>query len=153
MSAYLDSLEHTVVGSPEAAEPAPIWLAAHGPGPLLLAGNRADGANTYLMPPSHTREARKLVGRKTRLNVLLPCCLCEDETHAREIGRRALAGYLPLPAYRGQRTRWGFTDADFEDGGSDRLIDAAVAWVGRRRSAGASRSTSRPARRRSPSAR
>ena len=128
MRDYLDTIANTKVGSPEPERPAPIWLAAHGPGLLRLAGSRADGANTYLMPPEHTREARDLVGADTQLNVLLPCCLCDDERRAREIGRRALAIYLPLPAYRRQWTRFGFAESDFEDGGSDRLIDTVVAW-------------------------
>lgn len=128
MQEYLDTIANTKVGSPEPEQAAPIWLAAHGPGLLRLAGRRTDGANTYLMPPSHTREARELVGPDTRLNVLLPCCLCDDEQRARKIGRGALGIYLPLPAYRRQWKRWGFEDADFENGGSDRLIDAVVAW-------------------------
>ena len=31
-------------------------------------------------------------------------------------------------AYRRQWKEWGFEEQDFEDGGSDRLIDAVVAW-------------------------
>lgn len=124
----LDVIESTDVQSPKPEAPAPIWLAAHGPGLLRLAGQRADGANTYLMPPAHTEQARKLVGTGTRLNVVVPCCLCDDADRARQIGRKALSIYLPLPAYRRQWTQWGFQESDFEDGGSDRLIDDLVAW-------------------------
>jgi probable F420-dependent oxidoreductase len=128
MREVLDVLDATVVQSPAPTEPAPIWLAAHGPGLLRLAGERLDGANTYLMPPAHTRDARERVGAETRLNVVLPCCLCEDAERAREIARKALQIYLPLPAYRRQWSQWGFDEGDFEDGGSNRLIDAVVAW-------------------------
>lgn len=128
MRAYLETIERTKVQSPEAARPAPIFVSAHGPLLLGLAGDRADGANTYLMPPAHTRMARERVGPDTQLNVVLPCCLCEDADRARRIARKALGIYMPLPAYRNQWANWGFESADFENGGSDRLIDSAVAW-------------------------
>jgi probable F420-dependent oxidoreductase len=128
MRAYLDAIENTKIQSPEAAQPAPIWLAAHGPGLLRLAAARTDGANTYLMPPSHTRRARDLLGPELRLNVVLPCCLCEDEELARRIARSALRIYVSLPAYRRQWLQWGFTAVDLENGASDRLVDQLVAW-------------------------
>ncbi len=128
MRAYLDTIESTTVASPEPAEPTPIWIAAHGPGLLRLARERAAGANTYLMPPAHTRQARGTLGPEKRLNVVVPSCLCEDASLARRVGRKALAIYLPLPAYRRQWVEWGFSESDFEDGGSDRLVDGLVAW-------------------------
>lgn len=128
MRAYLDTLDGTKVASPEPPEPAPIWLAAHGPGLLRLAAERASGANTYLMPPAHTRRAREILGPDKRLNVVVPCCLCEDPSLARRIGRKALGVYLPLPAYQRLWLQWGFTEADYADGGSDRLIDGLIAW-------------------------
>ena len=128
MRAYLDVLESTEVPSPPPAEPAPIWIAAHGPGLLKLAARRVDGANTYLMPPEHTVQARELLGAEKRLNVVVPSCLTEDPALARRAARKALGIYLPLPAYRNQWKQWGYEDADFEDGGSDRLVDGLVAW-------------------------
>ena len=128
MREYLDVIEKTQVQSPPPAEPAPIWLAAHGPRLLSLASERTQGANTYLMPPAHTRDARERVGEGFRLNVVLPCCLCEDAVVARKIGRAALGIYMPLPAYRKQWLEWGFDASDFDNGGSDRLIDSLVAW-------------------------
>jgi probable F420-dependent oxidoreductase len=128
MTAFLDTLDKTQVAAPPPAAPAPIWLAAHGPRLLGLASTRADGANTYLMPPEHTREARRILGAEKRLNVVVPSCLTTDASRAREVGRKALAIYLPLPAYRRQWKEWGFEGADFEHGGSDRLIDSVIAW-------------------------
>ncbi|MFP6641408.1 MAG: TIGR03620 family F420-dependent LLM class oxidoreductase [Myxococcota bacterium] len=128
MRAYLDTIESTQVQSPPPSESVPIWLAAHGPGLLRLAAARADGANTYLMPPAHTQRAREILGPDKRLNVVVPSCLCEDADRARRIGRKALGIYLPLPAYRKQWLEWGFTESDFQEGGSDRLIDRLVAW-------------------------
>ena len=91
-------------------------------------GERLDGANTYLLPPAHTRMARDLIGPDKRLNVVLPCCLCEDADTARAIARRALSIYMPLPAYQKEWLRFGFDPSDWSDGGSDRLIDMIVAW-------------------------
>ncbi|MGI5287948.1 hypothetical protein ACQEVF_32050 [Nonomuraea polychroma] len=39
-----------------------------------------------------------------------------------------MAYYLTLPNYVNNLHTLGFTDADFTDGGSDRLTDAIVAW-------------------------
>ena len=128
MRDYLDAMDATTVASPAPAEPAPIWIAANGPKLLGLVGERLDGANTYLLPPAHTTMARELIGAEKRLNVVLPCCLCEDADRARAIARRALSIYMPLPAYQKEWLRWGFEESDWADGGSDRLIDMIVAW-------------------------
>lgn len=128
MTEFLDTLAKTEVPAPAPAEAAPIWIAAHGPLLLGLAAERADGANTYLMPPAHTAEARRILGAEKRLNVVVPSCLTTDPKRGRAIGRKALSIYLPLPAYRRQWKQWGFSDSDFEGGGSDALIDAVVAW-------------------------
>ena len=100
MREYLDTLEATRVDSPPGPAPAPIWLAANGPKLLELVAERLDGANTYLLPPAHTKRAREILGPSKRLNVVLPCCLCEDPVHARKLARSALSIYMPLPAYQ-----------------------------------------------------
>ena len=51
-----------------------------------------------------------------------------DAAKARAVARRNLAVYLPLPNYQNCWKWLGFGDADFQDGGSDRLVDAVVAW-------------------------
>ena len=128
MRAYLDGIDAMQVRAPKPAEPAPIWISAHGPLLLKLAAERADGANTYLAPPPHTARAREILGPDKRLNVVLHCCLSEDETAARRIARRALSVYLPLPAYHRVWRAWGFEESDWADGASDRLVDKLVAW-------------------------
>lgn len=128
MKAYIDRMEATRVDSPAPDQPAPIWIAANGPKLLGLVGERLDGANTYLLPPAHTEMARKLIGPDKRLTVVLPCCLTEDAEVARAVARRNLSIYMPLPAYQNEWLRWGFDEADWADGGSDRLIDMIVAW-------------------------
>ena len=128
LRAYLEGSAAAKVMSPEPPKTAPIYIAAHGPKLLALAATHADGANTYLMPPDHTREARGILGDEKALNVVLPCCLCADEQRARQTARKGLAMYLGLPAYHRQWKRFGFSDGDFADGGSDRLVDSAIAW-------------------------
>lgn len=125
---YLDTMERTRVDSPRPETPAPIWLAANGPRLLDLVARRLDGANTYLLPPAHTRRAREILGPDKRINVVLPCCLCEDPAAARKTARRALGIYMPLPAYQREWIKWGFEEADWAQGGSDRLIDGLVGW-------------------------
>jgi hypothetical protein len=39
-----------------------------------------------------------------------------------------MAVYTGLPNYQNNLKWLGFEDADFADGGSDRLVDAIVAW-------------------------
>jgi len=127
MRAYLEGIAAAPVRSPEPSRAAPVYIAAHGPKLLALAAELADGANTYLMPVEHTRQAREILGPDKDLNVVLPCCLCADPDRARAVGRKALAVYLGLPAYRRQWTRFGFVEDDFE-AASDRLVDSLVAW-------------------------
>jgi probable F420-dependent oxidoreductase len=128
LRAYLEDIAVANVRSPEPSRAAPVYIAAHGPKLLGLAANSADGANTYLMPPEHTRQARIILRQDKALNVVLPCCLCQDEERARSIGRKGLSMYLGLPAYQRQWARFGFGEEDLKEGGSDRLIDTLIAW-------------------------
>ena len=106
----------------------PIYIAAHGPKMLGVAAEVADGANTYMQTTEHTTAARAVLGPDKALNVLLPCCLTTDAEAARAAGRRAVSIYLPLPAYQRQWAAQGFTEVDWSNGGSDRLIDTYIAW-------------------------
>ena len=40
----------------------------------------------------------------------------------------AMAGPLTMPNYRKNLMRAGFEEAELDDGGNDRVIDAVVAW-------------------------
>jgi len=52
--------------------------------------------------------------------------LARDPVEARRRARGALAWYLDTPNYL-DNLRWlGFSDSDFENGGSDELVDALV---------------------------
>jgi probable F420-dependent oxidoreductase len=47
---------------------------------------------------------------------------------AREIARPIFSPHLGQPNYTNKLLRMGFTTDDLADGGSDRLIDAVIAW-------------------------
>ena len=47
---------------------------------------------------------------------------------AREIARNNLKMYIGLPNYQNNLLQFGFTPEDFENGGSDALVDALVIW-------------------------
>ena len=103
-------------------------LAALGPKMLELAATRAVGAHPYFVPVEHTAVAREHLGPDALLLPEQKVVLETDPTTARAIGRRAMAIYLALPNYTNNLRRFGYGDDDFADGGSDRLVDAIVAW-------------------------
>jgi probable F420-dependent oxidoreductase len=112
------------------APPAPpkTVLAALGPKMLELSAELADGAHPYNVPPEHTRQARRILGAGKLLCVEQAAILETNAAAARAIARRFLAFYFGLPNYVDNWRRLGFTDPDFAGGGSDRLIDAIIAW-------------------------
>lgn len=103
-------------------------LAALGPRMLELAAERSAGAHPYLVPVEHTALARQVMGPGPLLAPEVTVVLERDPARAREAARRFTAGYLALPNYADNLRRLGFSDDDVAGGGSDRLIDAVVAW-------------------------
>jgi probable F420-dependent oxidoreductase len=129
MRDYLDAMDQ--MRSRYRAVPpdhAPRVLGALGPRMLALAAERADGAHTYLVPPEHTAQARELVGADRMLVVEQAVALETDPDAARSLGRQHVRRYLPLINYTNNLRRLGFTDGDFANDGSDRLIDRIEAW-------------------------
>jgi probable F420-dependent oxidoreductase len=101
-------------------------IAALGPKVLDLAAQRAGGAVPYLTTPEHTATARAALGPGALLTPEHKVVLSTDPAVARDIGRRAI-GSIGKANYRNNLRRLGFTDADLESTGSDRLVDALVA--------------------------
>ena len=131
MSAYLDAMDDDPYVSPDGTAakrpPVPRVLAALRPPMLRLAAEKSLGAHTYLVPVEHTRRAREIVGPDALLIAEQKVVLASDPGEARARARAALAWYLDTPNYQ-ENLRWlGFSDADFEGGGSDGLVDALVA--------------------------
>jgi len=103
-------------------------LAALGPKMLELARDRAIGAHPYCVPVAHTAVAREALGEGPVLAPELKAILNEDPAIARELARKHLDHYLEMPNYANNVRRFGFTQDDLDHGGSDRLVDALVAW-------------------------
>lgn len=101
-------------------------LAALGPRMLDLCAQRTLGALPYFVPVQHTRFARQRIGGSALLATELACVLDTDADRARAAARSYASTYLGLSNYTGNLKRFGFTDQDIADGGSDRLIDAVV---------------------------
>ena len=125
MVAYLDELD-------TATPPVPAThrvLAALGPKMLRLSAARAAGAHPYMVPLPHTVEARRLLGAGPLLAPEINVVLETDPDRARHAARRHARPYLErMPNYTNNLRRYGFTDDDIRDGGSDRLIDALYLW-------------------------
>ena len=103
-------------------------LAALGPKMLALAAEMADGAHTYCVTPEHTAEARRILGPAKLLCPELMVLLETDPAKARSTARMALARYIRLENYANNWRRLGFADDDLAGGGSNRFVDANVAW-------------------------
>jgi probable F420-dependent oxidoreductase len=128
MRAYVEAIAEHAYDAPPPRRPSAVVLAALGPRMLELARDRAAGAHPYFVPPAHTVRAREILGPEPVLAPEQVVALETDAARAREIGRRHMAYYLRLPNYVNNLRGLGFTDADVADGGSDRLVDAIVAW-------------------------
>lgn len=128
MRSYLDAMDAAVfLAAPPEEEPVRV-LAALGPKMLGLAATRTAGAHPYLVPVDHTPLARQALGPDRLLCPEQAVVLETDPAEARRIARRHLRIYLDLPNYANNLRRFGFGDGDLADGGSDRLVDALVAW-------------------------
>jgi probable F420-dependent oxidoreductase len=128
MRAYLDSMEKALFLAPEPEEEAPVVLAALRTRMLELAGERTRGAHPYLVPPEHTARARETLGKNAWLCPEQMVLLETDPEKARRVARQNLGVYTSLPNYQNNLKEYGFTDEDFLEGGSDRLVDRIVAW-------------------------
>jgi probable F420-dependent oxidoreductase len=103
-------------------------VAALGPRVLKLSADRAAGAHPYLTTPEHTAQARELIGASAFLAPEHKVVLTTDAENARAVGRKALDVYFRLANYRNSWKRLGFTDEEVTRPGSDRLVDAVVAY-------------------------
>ncbi|MET0627308.1 MAG: LLM class F420-dependent oxidoreductase [Acidimicrobiia bacterium] len=121
---YLDALDAADPPVP----PGERVLAALGPKMLELSRDRAAGAHPYLANPEHSAFARDVLGPGPLLLPEQPVVLETDPVKAREAARAHFTVYLQLPNYTNNLRRLGYTDDDFADGGSDRLLDGVVAW-------------------------
>jgi probable F420-dependent oxidoreductase len=120
MRGYLDAMEAAAYRPAAPAEPAPIVLAALGPKMLELSAERTRGAHPYFTPTEHTAMAREVMGEGPLLAPEQAFVLETDPASARASAREHMGYYLALDNYR----------RNLVGGGSDRLVDAIVAWGG-----------------------
>jgi probable F420-dependent oxidoreductase len=119
---YLDELDSDMVPTSRRV------LAALGPKVLKLAAERSAGAHPYLTTPQHTAKAREEMGNSVFLAPEHKVVLTTDADEARRIGREAVELYLGLSNYVNNWLRLGFSEDDVRKPGSDRLVDAVVAY-------------------------
>jgi probable F420-dependent oxidoreductase len=119
---YLDQLDEYGVPADRRV------VAALGPRVLKLSAERSAGAHPYLTTPEHTAQARELMGPSAFLAPEHKAVLTTDPEKARAVGRRALDIYFNLANYRNSWKRLGFSEDDVTRPGSDRLVDAVVAY-------------------------
>lgn len=128
MSEYLDQMEAATGDDPRSEMPVPRVLAALRTGMLSLARDRADGAHTYFVPAVHTTTARGVLGPDKLLIPEQAVVVSQDAAQARRTARDHMEHYLQLPNYVNNLKQIGYRDDDLSAGGSDRLVDAIVAW-------------------------
>jgi probable F420-dependent oxidoreductase len=121
---YLDELDEYGVPADQRV------LAALGPRVLRLTAERSAGAHPYNTTPEHTAQAREIMGPNALLAPEHMVVLSTNTDEARAVGRKVLNtyNYLNLTNYVNNFKRLGFTDADLTPPGSDKFIDALVAY-------------------------
>lgn len=120
MNRYLDVLDEAGVPTRDRV------LSALGPRMLEVARTRSGGTHPYLTIPSQTRDVREQWGAGPLIAPEQTVTIGTDVDAARQAARRFLRRYLGLDNYRSTMLRGGFTAADVDDGGSDRLVDDLV---------------------------
>jgi probable F420-dependent oxidoreductase len=128
MREYLAAMQGALYRGPEPTAEAPIVLAALRPAMLRVAKELARGAHPYFTTPEHTKRAREILGPDRWLAPEQKVLLETDPANARAVARATMQIYLGLPNYQNNLKWLGFTDDDIANGGSDRLVDAIVAW-------------------------
>jgi len=128
MRAYLARMKASSYAAVPPAEAPPVVLAALGPKMTELAVAETRGTHPCNVTPEYTAKARETMGSDAWLCVEQKIVLESTPSRAREIARAGLALYLGVPHQQRHFVRMGFSASDFEGEGSDRLVDALVAW-------------------------
>jgi len=129
MKEYLPKMKSALYRAPLPMEEVPVVIAALHPKMLALAAEQTNGTHTYFVPPEHAAKARAAIGPKAWICAAQAVILETDATKARAMARTYMKTYVPrLPNYTNNLKRLGWQDKDFENGCSDALVDAIVAW-------------------------
>jgi probable F420-dependent oxidoreductase len=122
MRAFFDGLD----AAPQPVPRGERVAAALGPRMLALAAQRSLGTHTYFVTVDHTRFAREQLGPDALVAPELAVVVETDAEAARTAAREYAGPYLGRRNYTNNLLRFGFTERDIADGGSDRLIDAVI---------------------------
>jgi probable F420-dependent oxidoreductase len=132
MRGYVSEVKSAIYSAPAPPEEPPIVLGANNRKMVELASG-TNGIISYLVTPEHTAWARATLGPDNWVCAEQAVMLESDPLKARAAARAYVSFYLSIPAYTRNLSRFGFGDNDFQSGGSDRLVDAIVAWGSRDR--------------------
>jgi len=100
--------------------------AALGPKMLDLSKERSLGTHPYFIDVEHTRFARERLGPDALVAPEVAVVVEADPETARRHAREYAKLYLGLTNYTNNLLKFGYTERDIENGGSDRLIDAVI---------------------------
>jgi probable F420-dependent oxidoreductase len=128
MREYLRGMREAPYQAPRPVETPPTIVAALGPRMMKLSAEFADGAHPYNTTAEHSAEARSILGPGKLLCPEVWVLFETDPAAARRAAREALSHYLQLENYVNAWRGQGFSQTDLDGGGSDRFIDAIVAW-------------------------
>ena len=114
----------------------PVYISALQRRSFLLAGRMADGAITWICPPTYVRdvalpalrEGAARAGRQAPPMVMhVPVVLSEDMDAVRDAFTKRFGFYVRLPHYLAMFVAAGFSEAQ-EGQWSDRMIEAVAVW-------------------------
>ena len=128
MRSYLEQMAGVPYNSPQVGTRGLLVLAALQDRMIRLAGEQTDGAHPFFVTPEHTARARAIMGPGPLLAPEQHVLFIQDASEARRVARKHMALHLGLANYRNYLMAMGYTEEDLENGGSDRLVDAIVAW-------------------------
>jgi probable F420-dependent oxidoreductase len=128
MRDYVARLKEAPYGAARPSSEAPIVIAALLPRMLGLASAETDGTIPTFITPERTAQIRAAIGPGKLICVQQISMLEKDASKARTAIRGLITFYLGLPNYLQSFRLMGFDESDFAGGGSDRLVDAIVAW-------------------------
>ena len=128
MRDYLGRMKDAPYTAPAPISDPPVVLGSFRPRMVELAVQATAGVLTYFTPVETTAEVQKVVPRGKWLCAEQAVLLESDATRARSVARAYMKRYLENAHYAALLRPLGFDDADLADGGSDRLVDAIVAW-------------------------
>ncbi|NOT55043.1 MAG: TIGR03620 family F420-dependent LLM class oxidoreductase [Deltaproteobacteria bacterium] len=128
MRAYLEKMRAAPYAAPAPQHEPPIVLAGMMPKMLQLAATATHGTHTYFTTREQIARIRTAIGPKPWLCAELGVILESDAAKARAAARRYMQVYLSVDHYVKRLREIAFGDEDFVNGGSDRLVDALIAW-------------------------